>query len=175
MGNRDAGGGAPPGLSLPPRRACPAQSGWLASAGEAVPPGAESRPRAAPPHPAGRRARARGGQRRLQADREHVTIAQRPASLRGSAGRPRRQSLACPSHRMAHGDDILAAATTEPQLGASDHHSFHGVSGAMMVPHAPEARTGPSPRSAGVSPCVCVGGGNPIVFALRGHCEAIRL
>ena len=63
MATRDAGGGGePPELSVPSRRACPAQCVWLASAGEAAPPGAESRPRAAPPRPSGRRARARGGQ-----------------------------------------------------------------------------------------------------------------
>ena len=54
----------------------------------------------------------------VPADREHVTIAERPAGLRRPADGPppAGQAVAC-APKPAHGDDIRAAATPEPQLG----------------------------------------------------------
>ena len=50
----------------------------------------------------------------VQADRDHRTIAERPAGLR----RPAAQAVAyVPEPAKANGDDIRAAAATEPQLG----------------------------------------------------------
>ena len=65
----------------------------------------------------------------VQADRECVTMAKRPA------GRQRRQSLACPNRRRA-----TRSCQGPRRSPTSDHHSSYGAVGAMMAPHAPEVR-----------------------------------
>ena len=95
----------------------------------------------------------------VQDNRDHITIAERPAGL----GWPAAQTVACVAEP-AHGDDILchdrapARTTTSPT--------------ASMGPrwcHSRQRRVyGPPPRSAGVE------GGNRMIFALPGYREGIR-
>ena len=123
------GGGACPwsrGINAPSVSSKGLQDCWFGSAGLAAPSGAGSRPRAAPSRPAGRRARVRGV----------------PQSQ--NARRSRRQSLLRARAALLLRDDVLPAATTEPQLRSplfpQVSHGAFGASVAMMVPHAPEAR-----------------------------------
>ena len=94
----------------------------------------------------------------------HLTIAGCPAGL----GRPAAQEVACVAEP-AHGDDIRAAATTEPQLGPPLlPPRRRGNDGATRALGAVWRADGPLLLSAGVE------GGNPIIFALPGCCEGIR-